>query len=489
MLTVIACWQTAAAKPDSLMTEHLGMWQKLTTHQQTNPALHGIAFTSSFSQLYLKAENMKQSKAFEVEKGNGFFSQEADVQSFLRLSGKTAVWGSAGYLTGKQKNIRWNSTSDFDLLKPYVLADSVGGDTRQERYHFAGGYATQLNHWLLGAEMLFRASQEYRDVDPRMRGVVNDLTIRLGTAYNAAGYHWAIGFQGNIYKQTNSVVFYRELGVVPEYQMTGLGTEYARFSGDKRTLYYKGEGKKLLLDVTPSEEKGIYGHIEAGENRYRRVLAELNSMPLTDMYVNSLNTILGWKNEAWTIDARFDYAERLGDEHIAGTSASTYFPTIGRRTMYKNHLLNTSLGAMFNRKGCVDWTISAHGGYLLDHERYVYPERRMEYSRFYGQLAAELFFNPTERLTVQWRLNTAYYANADKRLLLPYSDMRPSAIGKIEDEFAFAKANYTDMNTMVRSEYRVTKSYALFATIEGGYVYCSAGAHQTGANLSIGVTF
>ena len=91
ILTLVVSWQTAASKPDSLMTEHLGMWQKLTTHQQMNPALHGIAFTSSFSQLYLKADKLKQSKAFEEEKGDGIFSQEADVQSYLRLSEKTAL--------------------------------------------------------------------------------------------------------------------------------------------------------------------------------------------------------------------------------------------------------------------------------------------------------------------------------------------------------------------------------------------------------------
>lgn len=51
--------------------------------------------------------------------------------------------------------------------------------------------------------------------------------------------------------------FYRELGVIPEFQMTGLGTESDRFSGDKRTLYYKGVGYGINLDVNPLNETGF----------------------------------------------------------------------------------------------------------------------------------------------------------------------------------------------------------------------------------------
>lgn len=61
-----------------------------------------------------------------------------------------------------------------------------------------------------------------------MRGIVTDLTLRLGTAYDFGKYQWAAGLEGNVYKQTNDVDFYRELGVIPEFQMTGLGTEYSR---------------------------------------------------------------------------------------------------------------------------------------------------------------------------------------------------------------------------------------------------------------------
>ncbi len=489
LLTLAASLTAGASDADSTLAEHLGMWQSVRSEAILNPALHATAYNSSFSQLYMQTAIRRQSEAFEQEKGDGFFHPELRVESFLRLSERTAVWGEAGYMNGRQRNIRWNSTSDYDLLKPYILADTLGGDTRLERYLFSGGYATRLNNWLLGAEMLFRADQEYRDTDPRMRGIVNDLTLRLGAAYNTAGYHWALAFEGNIYKQTNSVVFYRELGVIPEYQMTGLGTEYARFSGDKRTLYYKGGSKRLLIDVEPeSGAAGPYAHLSLEEACHKRVIAELNSMPLTDMYRDQVAATLGWRGHSWAVFTQFSYADRNGEEHIAGTSAATYFPIIGKRTMYKNHLMDASLSATYGQKAALDWRLTGRGGYLQNHERYVYPERRMEYSRYYGTLSGELFYG-TGRWSFMGNLSAAYYANADSKLSLPYSDMQPAFIDKADRQFEFAKADYTEVKALLRADCKMKKAYSLFASLGGGYIDCSVGERQLDASLSLGITF
>jgi len=206
-----------AASADSILVEFNTLWNTVRQPAWQNPALHGKAFNSSLTQLYAKADWQQQSEAFVQEKGKGFLLPAAHADTYIRLSDRTAVWGHASYMNGKHYDICWNSTSDYDLLQPYILADSVGGDTDCERYVFEGGYATQLKHWLLGAEMLFRADHEYRDVDPRMRGIVNELTVRLGAGYEALGYSWSAAIEGNVYKQSNSVDFYRELGVSPEY--------------------------------------------------------------------------------------------------------------------------------------------------------------------------------------------------------------------------------------------------------------------------------
>lgn len=477
-----------ASGGDSLLVEHTSLWQTVGMAARQNPALHGTAFTSSFSQLYVEADWQHQSKAFVLQKGGGHLLPAASVDTYLRLSDHTAVWGHASYMNGKQYDVTWNSTSDYDLLQPYVLADTLGGDTQRERYRFEGGYATQLGRWLLGAEMLFRADHEYRDVDPRMRGVVNELTFRIGGGYEIHDYRWSAAFEGNVYKQSNSVDFYRELGVIPEYQMTGLGTEYARFSGDKRSLHYEGGGVRLLLDADPKSGNGLYGHAELAEHRYHRMVVENYMLPLTDLYTQGAKGVFGWKcmgQRHWAVYADVDYLKRSGDEHIIGTSATTSFPDRGVLTLYKNHRLNTSLTALYGQS---PWHVQARLGYQSSREEYVYPERRINTAHVYGELSGEAFLHPVRQLTLTCRVRATYAAHTSDDLLMPFADMSPAFVQMIRHTHDMAKADYTDVSAQVRGDYQL-KNYGLFAELGGGWTGCSAGEHQMSARLSLGITF
>ena len=282
-----------ASNADTALVEHTSIGLQPMMEAMRNPALHGLAYKTSFSQLALGIDMQHQSRAFVPEKGNGYTLPYLKVSTHHSLNERSTVWGEASYMTGKQHNVKWNSTSDYDLLQPYILADTLGGDTRRERYSVSGGYATSINRWLLGAEMLVRAEQEYRGHDPRMRGIVTDLTLRLGGGYDLGRYRLGAAVEGNIYKQTNSVAFYREEGVIPEYQMTGLGTEYSRFSGDKRSLYYDGGGMAVVLHASPIGQSGPYADVTLDEHRYHRKLAEYNSMPLTDLYNEHVGATIG----------------------------------------------------------------------------------------------------------------------------------------------------------------------------------------------------
>ena len=256
-----------------------------------NPAVYGTVFRFTQNELMLTARYSHASAPLLLEKGDGHSAAEAKTTAYIRLSNHTTVWGKAAYTTQKTFNIRWNSTSDHDLLAPYVLADTVGGDTQGERYTFSGGYATAIGKWNIGAEMLFRAEQEWRNRDPRMRGIVSDLTIKAGAAYQTAGnYQLGASLSGNIYKQSNDVDLYNEQGGAAQYVMTGLGTHYKRFSGFASDVNYTGSGNTLLLSAQPLTQRGFYGDITLESSRYKRISNEYNSLPLTTLYNNNANT-------------------------------------------------------------------------------------------------------------------------------------------------------------------------------------------------------
>ncbi len=479
-----------ASNADSALVEHTSLGRLPILEAMRNPALHGMGYQPPFSQLELGINLQHQSQAFVPEKGNGYTLPHLKVSTFHPLNGRSTVWGEASYMTGKVHDIKWNSTSDYHLLQPYILADTLGGDTRRERYSVSGGYATSANRWLLGAEMLVRAEQEYRSRDPRMRGIVTDLTLRQGCGYELKRYRLGAAVEGNIYKQTNSVAFYHEEGVIPEYQMTGLGTEYSRFSGDKRSLYYDGGGVAAMLHASPINHNGPYADITLDEHRYHRKLAEYNSMPLTDLYNEHIGATAGWKKEKnarLAVFGHIDYTKRTGNEHIGGTSDARYFPVIACLTMYKSHLLDIYAGALYGRG---NWHINITAGYREVCEEYVYPHRQMDASHVYGMLQGQCFIRPADQWLLTVDAYASHYANTGDKLQMPLANMDAAFTRLIQHKHQFAAANYTDFGAKLRADYALKQTrYGLFAAVGGGMTHCSVREHQTALHCSIGITF
>lgn len=493
LLILLLCTQaiaSAATEGDSVLTDHHSLWRTIDTEALQNPALHGAGYATSLSELALNVEARHQTEAFVVEKGRGYVFPRVTADTYLRLSERAAVWGSASYKWGKNHDVKWNSTSDYDLLQPYVLADTLGGDTNAEQYRFSGGYATRLDRWLLGAEMQVRAEQEYRRRDPRMRGIVTELLLRFGAGREMGAYQLGAALEANIYKQTNSVDFYREEGVIPEYQMTGLGTEYSRFSGDKRSLYFDGGGIGLLLSAHPTDGGGLYADIALGEHRYHRKLAEYNSMPLTDLYQEQAAATIGWRHASQSRTAlyvRAEYTKRTGDEHVGGTSNARYFPVIARLTMYKNTLFNAALGALYGRKA---WNVAAQAGYRNNKESYAYPQREMDYSQLYGQLGAQWMAPLSKALLLTLDADATYTANVGDKVVMPYANMDAKTILLMNHKSSYNKASYSGLLVSARGDYALPRrQYGLFARIAAGVTYCSVREWQTDLIASIGITF
>ena len=479
-----------ASNADSALVEHSTLAQFTRQEAMRNPALHGFGFQRSFSQLALGIDLQRQSTAFVPEKGDGYTLPYIRVNTFRPLNRRSTVWGEASYMTGRQHNIRWNSTSNYDLLQPYILADTLGGDTRRERYSISGGYATALDRWTLGAEMLVRAEQEYRGHDPRMRGIVTDLTLRLGSGFQLKNYRLGAALEGNIYKQTNSVAFYREEGVIPEYQMTGLGTEYSRFSGDKRSLYYDGGGVALMLHAAPITDCGTFADVTLDQHRYHRKLAEFNSMPLTDLYNEHAGATVGWKRDNGSrlaALAHLDYTRRTGNEHIGGTSDARYFPVIACLTMYKSRLLDGYLSALYGKDA---WNVVLTAGYKSQNEEYVYPHRQMNASHAYAKLQGQCFLYATDRLLLSLNAHASCFFNVSDKLQMPFANMGEGITRLMRHTHEYTSANYTDFGAKVRADYPWKQSrYGFFAEVGGGFTLCSTGEHQTLFLGSIGITF
>jgi len=482
-----------ADRPDSVLTEHHGVWNSLSRDAWKNPALHGVAFSTDYSQLAIDADYLHQTDAFVLQKGTGYTHYQVEADTYLRLSERSAVWGKALYMNGHNSDIKWNSVSDYDLIEPYILADTLGGRTECERYVFEGGYATKRNRLLLGGEMMFRAEHEYRTADPRMRAIVSDLTLRVGAAYQTSCYHWGAAFEANIYKQTDNVAFYRETGVIPEFQMTGLGAIYVRFSGEVNNLYFNGGGTQIYLNACPLDDNGLFGNVTLGQHRYERIAASLNSLPLTKLYREEVHMQAGWKRRSRhdaAIYAEVSYAHRMGDENMVGSSQSNNYPILTTLTMYKNDIFDASMSALYGSQQQTDWYVMLKAGYQQNHEKYVEPERKMGYSRIYTQLGGQLMTGLGRQNTLTCRFNTTYMKNVDSEMGIPMLNTEAAAVDMLNHNFRYLKADYTVIDASVRADHTLTKSrYGIFAELQGGMTFCSESEQELRLTLRIGMTF
>lgn len=108
-----------------------------------NPASQVYRYNTSLTQIGLSGVYDQQQEAVVMQQGRGNRFAAFDADSYVKRNGNT-VWGSAGYRVGRTMHTVWNENADYELLYPYVWADSVGGNLNSERYTFTGGYGRQF---------------------------------------------------------------------------------------------------------------------------------------------------------------------------------------------------------------------------------------------------------------------------------------------------------------------------------------------------------
>ena len=144
LITACCCLLLSPARAQDRDTtataEHRNGWTNILGNALHNPAFMHAAYTTSLSEMYLSMSYGQASRPLQAEEGDGHTLGNIAVSSYLKLSPNTTVWGGASYQTGRKRNIRFNSTSDYDQLYPYVMADTIGGDLQNEQYAFSGGY-------------------------------------------------------------------------------------------------------------------------------------------------------------------------------------------------------------------------------------------------------------------------------------------------------------------------------------------------------------
>ncbi len=324
----------------------------------------------SLTQASLFATLADATEARMVQTGDGCQNFGFEAESYVRMGDNSAIWGDASYTNGERNNVVWNETSDIELLYPYLIADSIGGDLRFEQYYLNGGYAARQGKFSYGAGLRYRARSEYRSVDPRPNNVVADLMASIGVGMNL-GERYLISISGSAgkYKQTSNVKYFNELGSAKEYHLTGIGNDYFRFSGANNNLFFKGKNFGASADLMPLHQKGFSATVAFNRFSFDKILTDLNRLPLNRLVENSYNAEFTWIAgngiHQYGIVASGSYKERNGNDNLFGDGAGNLFPQIGTEETYENKITEISISGCYERRLSDKWTLGAkpHAGY------------------------------------------------------------------------------------------------------------------------------
>lgn len=364
----------------SIVEERHGLW-RLAELPYKNPAV--MQWRMSCGLTSVKAAYDMRDDRGEVNPSDGSseWQASAGAETYTKYR-NTTLWGHGFYTNGMKRDVRWNESSDFRLVYPYVLADSVGGDIKAERYSFGGGYAAVNGRLAWGVSMSYLATLEYRDVDPRPRNVVGCLDAAAGVAYNVWGSYFAgISVSFRKYKQSSDIEFKSEMGVDKVFHMTGLGTHYRRFAGTGLSTYYDGYRYGVSADLYPSSGRGVFLSCAVSRFSFDNILSDLNKLPLASAWHNELQAEAGWLGMGdrlyGGVSSAVRWYRRHGCENIFGDASAGMYPQIASNAMFADNFCSVSAQAEAGvRRGDVDRvSVNVNGGWQRQTIAYIEPWR------------------------------------------------------------------------------------------------------------------
>ena len=460
-----------------------------------NPAMKSLMHNSTLTTVQLNGEYKKEDLPSVVQEGDGLRMGTVDVQSFIRKK-NNSLWGQAYYKNGKKLGRCWNETSDYALLYPYVMGDTIGGDLKSEEYFFSGGYAYNTSKYIIGVEGAYKASIEYRNADPRPKNLTGDLKVKLGAA-KYLSKHYLLGIMGYArkYKQTNDLAFYNELGVPNIYHFTGMGTDYYRFRGAKGESFYKGHAFGGSLELLQAKNKGISAAVQYNNFQFDKVISSLNELPMAEVKEDQLRSEIAWKQadnnpHQWGIKANVDYTRRQGRENIFGISTGNIFTQIDAQEKYMNKIYSGALTGVYEYTSAEKLRISVLPAvfYTDIHTTYILPHKDMKVSFIGTQMDVRVVY-PIKKWMLHGEFGFVNRFNSQARL-----DIQPNLREGEENMNVPVRSNYealsADSNgfhTTIRSDYSWNAKYSVYLAVN--YQYIKDQRHSVAQSLSAHLGF
>lgn len=491
--TVAASAQTA----DSLSqrtVEHGSMLTELRNAVFDNPAMQSVRFKSSLNSLSAGFDYGKATSPMRLETGDGRNIGYGKIDAYMH-KGKATLWGTAGYSNGQVKNIQFCETSDYDIIAPFVMADTVGGNSKREQYHFLGGFSYPVSSRVnIGAEGEYSATMEYRTRDPRPKNLVGNLRGKIGVSVLVDKSHLlGLAVTARKYKQTNEIKIYDEVSMPVIYHLTGLGTDYYRFRGDQTETYYKGWGIGAMATWARKDNQGLFASVGGEHLTIDKIISSLNQLPMATLSTNAMNAVVGYSQNhdgnGYGLSAFTDWKQKKGTENIFGTAQDNIYPQIAEAQQYCQTLWNAGVNALWQRqKDVCGYGISAKAAYSKHHEQYADPQRELTADA----LTANVSINGNTKaghVLLTANIAAAYAWALDSELTLPSSNVNPTMLTPTTHYLGYLSENRWQSNVALEAAYDTDKRFMPFVTVDWQYAHYAQSQHQNLVEIAVGVRF
>lgn len=428
--------------------------------------------------------------AFMPEEGDALRQGRFDAGTFLRLKGNSAVSGKVGYRRAVKRDVVLNETSDYELLRPYVLIDTVGGNLQHEQYSFHGAWMRRSHKLVYSVYGSYKAVHEYRSFDPRPRNISSDFKADVSLGY-LFPHGSVLGYAGyRKYHQRQDVTFMSNVGAnTTLFHSTGLGNDYYRFrsTGTFAATRYAGQGFEAGVVGT-----GVSGKLHCGLSYglldVTRHLSNQNDAPLSDLLTGVLNAFASYRiSNAFAVEADFEYEGRRGDENVIDCAASGIYNDILSLNMYTQDIAKASLSGIWRvEKRYGTWYLMPLMRWLMSSENYLYPSSWMKFSTLSGRLSAGF-----STIKGQWLYD--FRGGVEYCGCLYDSCSMQSGEERIRDAYVDKFEGWTSDRFLCHAhafaQREISGAMAVFSRLSLGEMFYGHGSGVTTLTISIGISY
>lgn len=330
----------------------------------------------------------KQDDIFIPQKGSGRKGFYVDAASYYKNKNRLTLWGNANYSNRTAVKVKYNESLDYDLIYPYVMADSVGGDIKMESYTISGGLAKKIGKVYYGLTTGYAGVQNYRDRDPRPNNISSDINAAISAAISVnTQYKIAFNIQGKKYNQRNRLSFENELGYPLVYHDAGMGAYNTMLAGNRVIAYVNATSWSPVIHLVTTKEKGFLFKTGYRQLALQKRLDDINENIATaveDRFFMDWGYTKNSELTTWLVQMNTVMKNRKGTEAVFNNTGGVYgYQKIAERQSFSDDIKEIGLKGVYGKQFAVySWSAGARGLFTQQEIKYASPLRKLSYNSF-----------------------------------------------------------------------------------------------------------